>query len=449
MGVNVLINGKKNITAEEIAEIGGLKYGILDDSYVLRQGEIGRYTLMYDSSCIGRGFQVAADGQDIELSLPLPNTPHDIEIFYDLIVRLCRKTEARVFMRDEELASVRECDRYIEADKLASVRALEDIASQIEEDKYNSFTIFAAMNPIEIGKEEIDIIGNSLDRFQKLLNLFQTRDVFYAGLKIYQRKDSSLFGVYFVGEDIPTVLPLKPSVYNNELKISDYYCMIPGDNTIPYEDFISNTDAAEKYDCGHVVVCLAEEEINQIADNFAVDFVTNMRVESNHYRSMQIIDSGEDHCEKIEQKNLGCDPLAGYNHLAVFMKWAYLKGILAEDLTENSPVLADVLNDSEADIRETLKNDEYIKGSIRLGYFKEDYQDFVRKFYAFNKGDEDHYPRCVDIYAEKYFGTEEYNSDKYKDEAYLFVPFNEEYYKGLSQYIDRGWEKYWQKRRMK
>ena len=42
MGVNVLINGKKNITAEEIAEIGGLKYGILDDSYVLRQGEIGR-----------------------------------------------------------------------------------------------------------------------------------------------------------------------------------------------------------------------------------------------------------------------------------------------------------------------------------------------------------------------------------------------------------------------
>ena len=31
---------------------------------------------------------------------------------------------------------------------------------------------------------------------------------------------------------------------------------------------------------------------------------------------------------------------------------------------------------------------------------------------------------------------------RYQNEAYLFVPFDEEYYLGLSKYIDEEWKKY-------
>ena len=40
------------------------------------------------------------------------------------------------------------------------------------------------------------------------------------------------------------------------------------------------------------------------------------------------------------------------------------------------------------------------------------------------------------------YKAEKYNCEEYKDEAYLFVPYDEEYYKGLSEYIDIAWKKF-------
>ena len=74
---------------------------------------------------------------------------------------------------------------------------------------------------------------------------------------------------------------------------------------------------------------------------------------------------------------------------------------------------------------------------MRIKHFKEEIQPFARKFYVFG---DDGFPVCVDRYAEKVLGSEKYHCDEYKDEAYLFVPYDEEYYKGLSEYIVKAFE---------
>ena len=50
--------------------------------------------------------------------------------------------------------------------------------------------------------------------------------------------------------------------------------------------------------------------------------------------------------------------------------------------------------------------------------------------------DEYCYPCDVDRFALEYYGKERYNSDEFKDEAYLFIPYDEEYYQGMKKYID-------------
>ena len=73
-----------------------------------------------------------------------------------------------------------------------------------------------------------------------------------------------------------------------------------------------------------------------------------------------------------------------------------------------------------------------------LGYaFARDYYDFNHHNFEF------FYPADVDACAEEYFGTEKYNSEEFKDEAYLFAPFDEEYYQRLSKYIDRAFQKFY------
>jgi hypothetical protein len=64
------------------------------------------------------------------------------------------------------------------------------------------------------------------------------------------------------------------------------------------------------------------------------------------------------------------------------------------------------------------------------------FASFYYDFYA----DEDSpcYPEDVDAVALEYFGKEKYDSPEFADEAYLFVPYGDEYYTRISAYISKN-----------
>ena len=95
------------------------------------------------------------------------------------------------------------------------------------------------------------------------------------------------------------------------------------------------------------------------------------------------------------------------------------------------------------DLRVLLSGDK-LKGRLMLTYFNDEGAEFSEWYYGEfgERCDEHYYPCDVDSYAEKYFGTERYNSAEFQDEAYLFVPWNEEYYRGMSKVIDKKYKKF-------
>ena len=151
------------------------------------------------------------------------------------------------------------------------------------------------------------------------------------------------------------------------------------------------------------------------------------------------LDCGDTHERKINSKKLDCPPLSGYNHLAVFLRWAYENGLLTDQLLQKEPRLRAAF-EGKGDLRKVLANSIHLNGEIKIEYFKKECKKFVCTFYEFCGSNT--YPKAVDKYALKYFGRERFNSGEFKDEAYLFVPYDEDYYKNLSKYIDTAWEKY-------
>ena len=149
-----------------------------------------------------------------------------------------------------------------------------------------------------------------------------------------------------------------------------------------------------------------------------------------------VIDYGENHESKIEEKGLSCPKYSGYSHLAVFMKWAYNKDMISDYVYKFEPRFKEAM-EGKYDLREVIANSVCLKGTINSIHFKEEFLPFVNQFYKFNG---EGYPSCVDDNALHYFGEEKYNSDEFKDEAYLFVPYDDQYYKSLSKYIDYAWE---------
>ena len=152
-----------------------------------------------------------------------------------------------------------------------------------------------------------------------------------------------------------------------------------------------------------------------------------------------IVDRGYAHSSKIKKKSLNINEIAGYNHLAVYLRWMGEHGLLNEYLLEEYPALLSVIKEKQTDLRYVLRLVPVFSSRLTLEHFNEAGKEFTKQFYAFNgKG----YPRCVDKYAEEVLGTEKYNCEEYKDEAYLFVPYDEAYYQGLSKYIDEAWEEF-------
>lgn len=152
---------------------------------------------------------------------------------------------------------------------------------------------------------------------------------------------------------------------------------------------------------------------------------------------MTAMDSFSNHSEKIPSKQLAIDDkLAGGNHIAAYLRWCIEHGLMSEEFSSRyGDIIQQTLTGgAKAPLREFLMS-EY-KGYLYREIFNEEGQRFAAFYYDFSN--EDHcYPCSVDDFALEYFGEERYNCAEFKDEAYLFIPYDENYYNGIKKHIDR------------
>lgn len=152
--------------------------------------------------------------------------------------------------------------------------------------------------------------------------------------------------------------------------------------------------------------------------------------------SSSAFDSAEFHIDSIRSKNLPLDEITGCNHIAIFLRWAISRNLYAPEFRKHFPdVINGVLDGSLTDLRPFIM--EQFGGQLLSFLFNYEGYRFAYCYYSDSEDIDFFYPCDVDSYAEGYFGTERYNSEEFQDEAYLFVPFDEDYYNGLSAVIER------------
>ena len=78
---------------------------------------------------------------------------------------------------------------------------------------------------------------------------------------------------------------------------------------------------------------------------------------------------------------------------------------------------------------------EELSGCLHSALFNRQGQAFAQYYYGEN--DQPYYPADIDDYALEYFGKARYHSDEFQEEAYLFLPFDEDYYQAMAKVIER------------
>lgn len=439
MSVKVEINCDEKLSVEEVAILKNLRYGVADHNYVLRMNETGDFTILYDENCIGRGIELFYEDTTLCLRLAIPTSGYEIQLFYELVESVCEKVKADYVIREEGIVPKNQIKKYITPDKEASLKAIKDLETSICNKEYFSMTIFGVFNPIDLGEKELKTIGGTLEGFEKFLHKLQVKDVFYAGPHYYQRADQSIFGVYFVGENITSIVPYKAHApFQRMNEVDSYYVRIPDDNDIPYEYFIKYVNKIEEYDASHCIVSLDAKTIDYLSQNYTVNMTTKERRKGVYFG--RILDNGRNHLYKIKNMELEIDELASLNHLAVFLRWMAEHKLLSDRLLRDVPTIYDVVKDKSIDLRRFMIDEVTFSSMLKEYHFNEEGREFAQQFYRFNC--DEGFPHCVDMHALSVLGEEKYNCEEYKNEAYLFVPYNEEYYQGLSKHIDEAYKKF-------
>ena len=157
------------------------------------------------------------------------------------------------------------------------------------------------------------------------------------------------------------------------------------------------------------------------------------------------MDDASYHLESIEEKELPIDPINAYNHMAIYLRWCMEHDLMGEEfLAEYSDVVEKVKADpAGVDLREFIRDE--LDGQLIGPLFNKIGRAFASYYYgAYSNGHESpFFPRDIDDYALEYFGSEKYHSDEFQDEAYLFIPFDEDYYQAMAEVIEERFEN-WQ-----
>ena len=151
------------------------------------------------------------------------------------------------------------------------------------------------------------------------------------------------------------------------------------------------------------------------------------------------------HLETIQEKHLPVDEINAYNHMAIYLRWCMENDLMGEEfLEEYGEIVYQVQTDpGSVDLREFIRDE--LDGQLVGPMFNKRGRAFASYYYgAYSNGQETpFFPSDIDDYAIGVIGQERNYSDEIQDEAYLFIPFDENYYQAMTKVIDRRFEN-WQ-----
>ena len=141
------------------------------------------------------------------------------------------------------------------------------------------------------------------------------------------------------------------------------------------------------------------------------------------------------HLESIREKALPVEEITAYNHIAIYLRWCIEQDLMGEDFLERYGTVAEQVKADPAsvDLRAFIRDE--LAGQLTTALFSEQGASFA--WYYYGNLPAPNFPCDIDDYSLRYFGPERYHSDEFQDEAYLFVPFDEDYYQAMARLIGK------------
>ena len=218
-------------------------------------------------------------------------------------------------------------------------------------------------------------------------------------------------------------------------------CTLPGGEEVNFYQVIPLYRDELEYKLAHDADALLDkmEGISFVVEPDRQDAITRGTLSNDDFDGE--MDDASYHIESIEEKGLPIDPINAYNHIAIYLRWCMEHDLMGEDfLSEYSEVVQKVKADpASVDLRAFIRDE--LDGQLVGPMFNKMGRAFASYYYG--APDSPYFPSDIDNYAIGVIGQERNYSDEIQDEAYLFIPFDKDYYQAMAKVIEERFEN-WQ-----
>ncbi|OUP18756.1 hypothetical protein B5F29_10760 [Lachnoclostridium sp. An196] len=213
-------------------------------------------------------------------------------------------------------------------------------------------------------------------------------------------------------------------------------CILPGGEEVNFYQVIPLYREELEYKMEHDADALLDkmDGISFVTYNTRPNAMTMGKLGSVEDGGVMEMDCADWHLETIQEKNLPVDELSAYNHMAIYLRWCMEHDLMGEEfLAEYKEVVEKVKADpAGVDLRAFIRDE--LDGQLVGPMFNKIGRAFASYYYG--EPDSPYFPSDIDDYAIGIIGQERNYSDEIQDEAYLFIPFDEDYYHAMAEVIE-------------
>ena len=217
-------------------------------------------------------------------------------------------------------------------------------------------------------------------------------------------------------------------------------CILPGGEAVQFYQVLPLYRNELKYNLEHGTDALLDK---MAAIGFVVrpdrpDAITQGILRSAEDAADDILemDNAIWHLTTLRKKKLPVDELNAFSHMTIYLRWCMEHDLMgAAFLEDYGATVKQVKADpGRVDLRVFLR--DMLNGQLFSVFFNQTGRAFASYYYGYAESPP-HYPSDIDSYAVSVIGQARNYSREIQDEAYLFLPFDEEYYQAMAQIISR------------
>ena len=191
-----------------------LKYGAFSGD-CLQKGVLGESEFIaYDPEHIGRGFSVTwtpKEKKKIEFRLLIPSTPEELRDVFDAAERVASYWNASIVADDTKMKLPAFREYYNEMVK-HNENMLKHFSNEIINGTYETLTLYSALFPLHISREEAEVFANAPEAYFRWLHEKQSVDAAYSSPSFFMKENGEICGIFRFVKGKSHIFPVKPTV---------------------------------------------------------------------------------------------------------------------------------------------------------------------------------------------------------------------------------------------